>query len=143
VEGSVTVHSLDAYRALPSIGPADYFTRFKYLAGSRKFQPDRVPVYCTCGLPYSPDLLLVQCGGGCEEWFHPGCVGLGEAAAREMEAAAARGAPMGEGPTFVCQACRAAGRGGGGGGDGGEDGGAQQAAPADSQASSGSAGGRG
>lgn len=139
VEGRVTVHTLDAYRSLPAIGPSDYFWRFKFLAGSRKFVPERVPVYCTCGIPYSPDLLLIQCGGGCEEWFHPGCVGLSEAEARKYEAAAARGAPVGEAPTFVCPTCGKGGDGGGGGGRGGP----RRVAPADSLASSGgSAGGR-
>ena len=116
VDGWVTVHTLDAYRALPTVEPSDYFWRFRYLASRSaagkdpKFWPERVPVFCVCRLPYSPDLAMVQCAA-CEDWFHPACVGMDEPAARALEAAAAAGKPAGEEPTFACPSCREKGRG--------------------------------
>ena len=113
VDGACTVHTLDAYRGLPSIGPSDYYWQFRYLPATKEFRPERVPVFCTCQLPYSPDLVMVQCAG-CEEWYHPHCVGLGPDAARLLEAAGAAGVAEGEGPIFMCPPCEKEGRGAGG-----------------------------
>ena len=33
----------------------------------KEFKPDRVPVYCTCEMPYNPDQLMIMCKV-CEEW---------------------------------------------------------------------------
>ena len=109
VDGACRVHTLDAYRGLDAIGPADYYWQFRYLPATRDFRPERVPVFCTCQLPYSPDLVMVQCGG-CEEWYHPHCVGLGGEAARALEAAGSAGAAEGEGPGYLCPPCAKEGR---------------------------------
>jgi len=61
------VHSLEAYEALPVLGEADFFWRIEYLPQKRTFKPDRVPVFCTCELPYNPDLMMGQCDH-CNDW---------------------------------------------------------------------------
>ena len=33
----------------------------------KEFKPDRVPVYCSCEMPYNPDQMMVMCKI-CEEW---------------------------------------------------------------------------
>jgi hypothetical protein len=109
VNAACAVHTLDAYRALPAIGPDDYFWQFRYLPRTKEFRPERVPVFCTCQLPYSPDLVMVQCGG-CEEWYHPHCVGLSPPEARKLEAAGAAGVAAGEGPGYLCPPCAKEGR---------------------------------
>lgn len=89
----------DAAPARPG-APALFFTRFSYRAAARRFAPNRVPVFCVCEMPYNPDVPMVECVA-CAEWYHPGCLPNGDAAA--ATAAAAR--PGG----FVCRECAAGG----------------------------------
>ena len=36
-------------------------------AQQKIFKPDRVPVYCTCEMPYNPDQKMVMCEH-CKDW---------------------------------------------------------------------------
>lgn len=75
IEGKCTVHSFKNYTKLKNVEPDDYFCRFEYKASTGAFTPDRVAVYCKCEMPYNPDDLMVQCEG-CNDWFHPSCMGM-------------------------------------------------------------------
>ena len=35
--------------------------------GKKEFEPDQVPVYCSCELPYNPDKPMLMCEQ-CEDW---------------------------------------------------------------------------
>jgi hypothetical protein len=39
-------------------------------AQQKVFKPDRVPVYCTCEMPYNPDQKMVMCEA-CKDWCEP------------------------------------------------------------------------
>mmetsp|Transcript_31068 Transcript_31068/g.68974 ORF Transcript_31068/g.68974 Transcript_31068/m.68974 type:complete len:203 (+) Transcript_31068:257-865(+) len=73
--GKCRVHSLKKYENLSKIEQEDFFSRFTYKPAKKEFDPDRVPVYCSCELPYNPDRPMVMCDA-CEEWYHPDCIGL-------------------------------------------------------------------
>jgi len=45
---------------LEEVGAGDYFTRFRYLPTTRTFEPDKVPVFCTCESPYNPDYFMAR-----------------------------------------------------------------------------------
>jgi len=66
--------TLDAYQALPRPIKDDvYFSRVFYSAQTQKFKPPRWTTYCTCKMPYNPDLDMVQCSF-CREYFHIHCL---------------------------------------------------------------------
>lgn len=67
--------SLDDYLDTDQVTPSTFFTRYFYSARRKEFKPDRVMVYCTCQLPYNPDLPMVMCEQ-CEEWYHLECLGV-------------------------------------------------------------------
>lgn len=92
IEDTCVVHSFKNYSNLESVASEDYFCRFEYTPITGYFNPDRVPVYCTCEMPYNPDDLMVQCEA-CQEWFHPECIGVSIAEAKEMK-------------NFLCSACK-------------------------------------
>lgn len=73
IEDTCVVHSFNNYSKLESVTSKDYFCRFEYMATTGAFNPQRVPVYCTCEMPYNPDDLMVQCEA-CKQWFHPECI---------------------------------------------------------------------
>jgi hypothetical protein len=75
IEGTCTVHTFRNYIKLETVRAEDFFCRFEYQAATGDFTPDRVAVYCTCGLPYNPDNLMIQCEA-CKDWFHGHCVNL-------------------------------------------------------------------
>ncbi|EFJ46570.1 hypothetical protein VOLCADRAFT_105484 [Volvox carteri f. nagariensis] len=70
------VHSMETYESLKDRKETDFFCRLVYKPQTKQFEPDEVPVYCECELPYNPDRPMVMCGT-CEEWYHPQCLGLG------------------------------------------------------------------
>jgi hypothetical protein len=37
---------------------------------------DEEEVFCNCSLPYRQGELMFKCEGFCDNWFHPGCVGM-------------------------------------------------------------------
>ncbi|KXZ42309.1 hypothetical protein GPECTOR_164g151 [Gonium pectorale] len=83
--GRCTVHDIEKYEAstmLRERTEADFYCRFKYFASKKQFDPDRVPVYCLCELPYNPDRPMVMCDS-CEEWYHPQCLRLAQNVLRE------------------------------------------------------------
>lgn len=90
VIGKCKVHTLRKYESLPNVSDHDYFTRFHYKPAKREFEPDRVPVYCNCEMPYNPDKAMIMCDT-CEEWYHPECINLGAEALRKQQ--------------FVCKEC--------------------------------------
>jgi hypothetical protein len=67
IEGTCTVHTFRNYIKLETVRAEDFFCRFEYQAATGDFTPDRVAVYCTCGLPYNPDNLMIQCEA-CKDW---------------------------------------------------------------------------
>eukprot|EP00877_Chromochloris_zofingiensis_P003074 jgi/Chrzof1/12768/Cz07g06240.t1 len=73
VLGKCRVMTLKKYQELPTVGEHDYFARFTYKPAKKEFEPDRVPVFCTCEMPYNPDKFMVMCDN-CEEWYHPECL---------------------------------------------------------------------
>eukprot|EP00899_Mesostigma_viride_P023415 jgi/Mesvir1/4258/Mv22222-RA.1 len=75
INGVCDVHSLKDYTRLTQVKQTDYFCRFTYKATTGKVKPDRVPVYCTCDMPYNPDHFMIECDT-CKEWYHPQCIGL-------------------------------------------------------------------
>eukprot|EP00798_Chlamydomonas_sp_ICE-L_P021538 gene21538-28530_t len=75
VIGKCRVLPLKKYESLAAILENDFFVRFTYKPAKKEFEPDRVPVYCVCELPYSPDKDMIMCDI-CQEWFHPECIGL-------------------------------------------------------------------
>ncbi|PNH08668.1 Histone lysine demethylase PHF8 [Tetrabaena socialis] len=75
--GRCFVHDVRRYEALQRRTENDFFMRFRYRPRSKQFEPDRVPVYCTCELPYNPDSPMVMCDE-CNEWYHPRCLKLSE-----------------------------------------------------------------
>ncbi|KAK1272287.1 hypothetical protein QJS04_geneDACA013087 [Acorus gramineus] len=91
IEGACVVHSFKNYVRLASVGNDDYFCRFEYDSRTGAFKPDRVAVYCTCEMPYNPDDLMIQCEG-CDDWFHPSCIGMTAEEAKKLE-------------HFFCQNC--------------------------------------
>mmetsp|Transcript_19233 Transcript_19233/g.33173 ORF Transcript_19233/g.33173 Transcript_19233/m.33173 type:complete len:204 (-) Transcript_19233:872-1483(-) len=84
-------HTLPEYEALKTITDVDYFVRFHYCPVKQEFEPDQVPVYCTCCLPYNPDNPMIMCEG-CEDWFHFSCV-------KEAQTLSASETP------YYCKAC--------------------------------------
>lgn len=90
VIGKCRVHTLKKYESLASVGEHDYFTRFHYKPAKKEFEPDRVPVYCNCEMPYNPDKAMIMCDK-CEEWYHPECLQLGADALKR--------------PHFTCDGC--------------------------------------
>ena len=36
---------------------------------------ESVDTVCTCQMPYNSCNFVVACDGGCEGWYHPGCIG--------------------------------------------------------------------
>ncbi|KAL1832265.1 hypothetical protein ACET3Z_001916 [Daucus carota] len=83
IEGKCIVHSFKDYTKLEDVGAEDYYSRFEYKAATKEFTPDRVAVYCKCEMPYNPDDLMIQCDD-CKDWFHPGCVKLTTAQAKQL-----------------------------------------------------------
>lgn len=69
------IHTLSEYRALEEKADYDFFFRFSFDPINKKFYPEVVPLYCKCEMPCNPDKYMVMCGD-CENWYHPGCVGL-------------------------------------------------------------------
>ena len=61
INGHCSVHKLREYQQLTEVTDNDYYTRFSYKASKGEFKPDKVPVYCTCEMPYNPDLFMVEC----------------------------------------------------------------------------------
>jgi hypothetical protein len=47
---------------------AVYISRYEFDAVKEQWKDQEVPVFCTCNLPYNPDLDMVQCLK-CNEWF--------------------------------------------------------------------------
>jgi len=91
VEAVIRVHTLADYERLKRIEKEDYFWRFQYTASTGGFDPKRVPVYCSCGEPYNPDLSMVECDI-CGEWYHTTCAKLSETDLENLE-------------TFNCDNC--------------------------------------
>jgi len=75
VLGKCRVMTLRKYQELDPVGDHDYFTRFTYKPARKEFEPDRVPVFCVCEMPYNPDKFMVCCDA-CEDWYHPECLHL-------------------------------------------------------------------
>ncbi|KAG2488871.1 hypothetical protein HYH03_012666 [Edaphochlamys debaryana] len=73
--GRCMVHNVTRWESLPERTENDFFSRFKYKPRTKQFEPDRVPVYCLCELPYNPDRPMVMCDA-CDEWYHPSCLQL-------------------------------------------------------------------
>lgn len=76
IKGHVQVHKLEQFVKLPRRGEDDYFTRFQYDFHTHEFEPEEVEVFCTCSLPYNPDVKMIVCPA-CHDWsyrFHPQCV---------------------------------------------------------------------
>jgi BAH domain len=68
------VLTLESYQALPRPVKEDvYFSRVFYLASTQKFKPSRWATFCTCKMPYNPDLDMVQCSF-CKDYFHVHCL---------------------------------------------------------------------
>ncbi|KAK9129761.1 hypothetical protein Sjap_010248 [Stephania japonica] len=84
IEGKCVVHTFKSYTKLDVVGNEDYFCRFEYNSATGGFNPDRVPVYCKCEMPYNPDDLMVQCEG-CTDWFHPTCIEMTAEDAKKLE----------------------------------------------------------
>ena len=40
--------------------------------------------YCVCQSIYKDGELMFYCEGGCDNWYHPKCVGIGEDEAKKM-----------------------------------------------------------
>mmetsp|Transcript_7197 Transcript_7197/g.26456 ORF Transcript_7197/g.26456 Transcript_7197/m.26456 type:complete len:192 (-) Transcript_7197:2372-2947(-) len=79
------VHSLRTWMTLADEKRDDqYFCRFQYKASTGDFTPDRVPVYCTCELPFNPDFYMIECDL-CSEWYHPECIGLSYEQIKKMK----------------------------------------------------------
>lgn len=93
IEGKCTVHSFKGYTKLDAVGNDDFFCRFEYNSATGAFNPDRVPVYCKCEMPYNPDDLMIMCES-CSDWFHPTCIELTPEGAKTLE-------------HFFCQNCAA------------------------------------
>lgn len=93
IEDKCIVHTFKSYTKLDAVGNEDFFCRFEYNSATGGFNPDRVPVYCKCEMPYNPDDLMVQCEG-CEDWFHPHCINMTAEEAKKLE-------------HFFCQSCSA------------------------------------
>ena len=83
------MHKLREYQQLTEVTDNDYYTGFSYKASKGEFKPDKVPVYCTCEMPYNPDLFMVECES-CEEWYHPQCVGTRRSRWRSWRTSCAR-----------------------------------------------------
>ncbi|XP_017243232.1 chromatin remodeling protein EBS-like [Daucus carota subsp. sativus] len=83
IEGKCNVHSFLNYTKLENVGARDYYCRFWYEAGTKEITPNKVPVYCICETPYNPDDLMLQCDD-CKAWFHPGCVKMTIAQAKQL-----------------------------------------------------------
>ena len=66
INGHCSVHKLREYQQLTEVTDNDYYTRFSYKASKGEFKPVKVPVYCTCEMPYNPDLFMVECES-CED----------------------------------------------------------------------------
>ncbi|KAL7088598.1 hypothetical protein ACP275_13G137200 [Erythranthe tilingii] len=75
IEGKCTIHTFENYTKLANARPQDYYYRFEYKTASGDIVPDKVRVYCKCGLPYNPDQLMIQCDE-CKNWYHPGCIDM-------------------------------------------------------------------
>jgi len=91
VLGRCQVHSLRAFLALPRPVETDFFSRFSYAAAKKTFEPKRVPCFCTCIMPFNPDLAMVGCRA-CGDWFHPACLAADEGdCGRALAAAQAAG----------------------------------------------------
>lgn len=91
VSSKCRVHTLRQYQELPHVEDGDYYHRFTYKAEQKRFQPDRIPVYCVCELPYNPDQDMVECDA-CADWYHFSCVGIDAEEVSKMD-------------TFVCPIC--------------------------------------
>mmetsp|Transcript_12429 Transcript_12429/g.34884 ORF Transcript_12429/g.34884 Transcript_12429/m.34884 type:complete len:198 (+) Transcript_12429:549-1142(+) len=91
IDGPCRVHTLRAYQAQEELADEDFYCRFTYKPATNEFKPDRVPVYCTCEMPYNPDRFMVQCEK-CDEWYHPECLHMSR---KQVELRA----------TFCCTAC--------------------------------------
>lgn len=50
-----------ASQDLEVIRNEDFFTRFTYHPARMTFEPDKVPVFCTCESPYNPDYFMIMC----------------------------------------------------------------------------------
>ena len=98
--GLATVHSLRAFLALPRPLETDFWCRFTYAAAKQTFEPKRVPVFCSCAMPFNPDLAMLECRGPCVDWYHPECLALaasgpfGERAEAARRAGAVGGAAL-------------------------------------------------
>lgn len=66
------VYTMKKYQELKVVGRNDFYSRFTYLPKTHEFRPDRVPVFCSCEMPYNPDQLMIMCEI-CQDWFHPLC----------------------------------------------------------------------
>jgi hypothetical protein len=80
VAGRVRVVPLETWVALPEPRPGDvFFQRFFFRAATKAVEPAAVAAFCTCRMPYNPDLEMVACRGCGGSWAHPACVGAGAA----------------------------------------------------------------
>lgn len=76
ISRKVYVHDLASYMTSKVEEDGDsYYTRFKYLPKEDKYEPDRVPVFCICEMPFNPDQFMLCCAI-CEGWFHPSCLDI-------------------------------------------------------------------
>ena len=74
--GRCRVHTLEGYEKLDKVDPQkDFFWRVCYDPDTKAFEPDRVPLYCVCETPYSPDRPMIECSE-CGNVFHCSCMGL-------------------------------------------------------------------
>lgn len=89
------VLTLDAYQALPRPIKEDvYFSRSFYDSKKLKFRPSRWAAFCTCKMPFNPDLDMVKCSF-CKEYYHVHCLQT------------AGHLPLGPPPdTFDCHLCK-------------------------------------
>jgi len=62
LDGPAKVYSLASYQNLDRVRTGDYYWRFSYLPATEEFRPEKVPIYCTCSMPYNPDTFMLMCG---------------------------------------------------------------------------------
>lgn len=77
IMGPCNVMTIKNYEMRKVRSENDFYCRFKYKPKTKEFEPDAVPVYCRCELPYNPDRPMAVCSG-CGEWYHPSCLNLGD-----------------------------------------------------------------
>ncbi|XP_058784762.1 chromatin remodeling protein EBS-like [Vicia villosa] len=68
--GKCVVHHFTDYLDLKSIGPTDFYCRYRYDYITKNLDAgrDKVAVYCICELPNNPDRAMIKCEGSCHDW---------------------------------------------------------------------------